>query len=914
MKKYFTVFLLVIIHFQLLSQSKDSVYYKNLVNHSDGSLCEHKAPFVSFTVYLNNDQDRILLENAPRWDPTGLPNIEGNGTFGVELANFIDPGVNINDSVFIKFTCGETGQQEVLKARIDAIPWFTFPQILKLKAVNLPQRPQNIGIVSDTINNIVNLSWDDIPNCTYAVYRRNLTDTLPGGKARMMFTKAADNLTSHAFTDHISTGEKFAYIIFSINAEGVQGMHSDEAGMNTGRIENVYTESRPTTVKLAWQALNDADIAGYNIYRRSEGGTYSVPAAYSGKDSFYIDSKLSLNTKYYYKIKARNISGEETAISDEAEAITLSSSNGFYKYANLKIGVVIYQETNRGNISDTDVNKIKKSLELGRLFYWRNSKLKLNVQFEYFVIKENKVFPNADDSWGSMMLTAGHLKELGVMNTQYDIIFRVTSAVSGYWSYGVQNLPLTGPDRKTGFSQVQWPVGTGVVYPGNAPDIHYGLVWVFVHEVQHAIDDLYRENGYPEMYHGDVPWEFPVACGEQFDFQAKMFRDFQAYQELKPEWGDIYEAADNDNDGVPDDDELVPLNEADLGSSTELTDTDGDGLTDKQEAYAGIFLSSDPANPDTDGDGIPDGRDIYPLLPLTTGISKFTPVIDGTIEEGWQLINNSVIYSSVEFVPALFMNYDKDSLYVAFKVNESCVPEISFDFQNDGWWWGSGNTTIRFNLNSGTITSVGSWDASTEVRNFSISEGGPGGMWDTDAAYQQKFQRRVVQPGSIYMKSTKAGNSYQLEFAIARNEYAGLTLADGSILGFNIYYNSIGGQSNQKAATFEQYDFAYVTLGGDPVAVTEEKEVPQSYFLYQNYPNPFNPSTTIRYRVPVKSFVKIDIYNVLGSLIETIVNEEKAPGSYEVKFNAENLTSGVYFYSLKTSSGYSLTQKMMVLK
>ncbi len=88
---------------------------------------------------------------------------------------------------------------------------------------------------------------------------------------------------------------------------------------------------------------------------------------------------------------------------------------------------------------------------------------------------------------------------------------------------------------------------------------------------------------------------------------------------------------------------------------------------------------------------------------------------------------------------------------------------------------------------------------------------------------------------------------------------------------------------------------------------------PQNFRLEQNYPNPFNPSTMIRYEIPERSFVTLKVFDVLGNLIATVVNEELPVGSYEVKFNAANLPSAVYFYRLQTDSFVS-SKKMLLLK
>lgn len=96
------------------------------------------------------------------------------------------------------------------------------------------------------------------------------------------------------------------------------------------------------------------------------------------------------------------------------------------------------------------------------------------------------------------------------------------------------------------------------------------------------------------------------------------------------------------------------------------------------------------------------------------------------------------------------------------------------------------------------------------------------------------------------------------------------------------------------------------------------KETPTNFQLYQNYPNPFNPTTTIKYEIPEESFVKIIIYDILGREIVTLVNKEQTTGRYEVSFNASNLSSGVYFYSLSVTSSNKINniqvRKMVLIK
>jgi Secretion system C-terminal sorting domain len=88
---------------------------------------------------------------------------------------------------------------------------------------------------------------------------------------------------------------------------------------------------------------------------------------------------------------------------------------------------------------------------------------------------------------------------------------------------------------------------------------------------------------------------------------------------------------------------------------------------------------------------------------------------------------------------------------------------------------------------------------------------------------------------------------------------------------------------------------------------------PLSFTLEQNYPNPFNPSTSIKYAIPEGGFVALDVYNLLGEKVASLVNGVQEAGRYEVNFDASNLASGIYVYSLKSGS-LNLVKKMILMK
>lgn len=95
--------------------------------------------------------------------------------------------------------------------------------------------------------------------------------------------------------------------------------------------------------------------------------------------------------------------------------------------------------------------------------------------------------------------------------------------------------------------------------------------------------------------------------------------------------------------------------------------------------------------------------------------------------------------------------------------------------------------------------------------------------------------------------------------------------------------------------------------------VLESQEVPETYALSQNYPNPFNPTTQIAYQIPEAGMVRLEVYDLLGRKVRTLVNEHKDTGTYSVTFNAADLASGMYVYTL-TSGAFTTSQKMFLIK
>lgn len=106
----------------------------------------------------------------------------------------------------------------------------------------------------------------------------------------------------------------------------------------------------------------------------------------------------------------------------------------------------------------------------------------------------------------------------------------------------------------------------------------------------------------------------------------------------------------------------------------------------------------------------------------------------------------------------------------------------------------------------------------------------------------------------------------------------------------------------------------------NPIGIRNiNSEVPEQFYLYQNYPNPFNPVTIIRFQIPDSRLTTLKIYDIRGREVATLVNEKLNPGTHIVEWNASNLPSGVYFYTINASQigdtrQFSSSRKMLLIK
>lgn len=259
---------------------------------------------------------------------------------------------------------------------------------------------------------------------------------------------------------------------------------------------------------------------------------------------------------------------------------------------------------------------------------------------------------------------------------------------------------------------------------------------------------------------------------------------------------------------------------------------------------------------------------LYSLIKKTTDGGK-----------NWETINNNLVFSSENVRRLEISEYNPDILYcgqMQFWNNEGDDLWLLATTTNGGDSWTRIDSTLREIDSTGSVNGI-LLDKNIEGRFF------------------------VSYTGGLYLTEDN-GKHFQ-------NVYSG---GAGRIWSDNknppnIYFNSDRGLLRILDT---------LTVGMKNI----ENDLPSNFNLEQNYPNPFNPSTVINYSIPKSGFVTVKVFDVLGKVVSVLVDEEKAVGNYSVKFSANNLPSGVYFYRIKAvpSSGsgqvFMETKKLILLK
>ncbi len=211
------------------------------------------------------------------------------------------------------------------------------------------------------------------------------------------------------------------------------------------------------------------------------------------------------------------------------------------------------------------------------------------------------------------------------------------------------------------------------------------------------------------------------------------------------------------------------------------------------------------------------------------------------------------------------------------------------------------NTTLNniffVDNNTGYISSSAGIFKTTNAGGSWIQLPAPAGGYN-NVQFRGSYGYAIAGDGKI-IKSINAGASWIIQPTVTANPL------------YALYFNTdnyvyVGGILGTMLKTMPTELLMTPVTGNN-------SEIPKSFYVSQNYPNPFNPSTTIKFGLSKQSSVNITIYDIAGRKVEELLRNEMNAGTYEVKWNASNYSSGVYFYSI-TTADFRETKKMLLVK
>ena len=174
-------------------------------------------------------------------------------------------------------------------------------------------------------------------------------------------------------------------------------------------------------------------------------------------------------------------------------------------------------------------------------------------------------------------------------------------------------------------------------------------------------------------------------------------------------------------------------------------------------------------------------------------------------------------------------------------------------------------------------------------------------VYDSAAANIKAYKNGVLAVTSNQTLNITTGTGFKV------GGYSTSPTILGKMDEFRLYRRAL--DAAEVLATFNQ-NFPECILVGINNTNTQ---IPNTYTLKQNYPNPFNPVTTINFSIPKAGLTKLIVFDMLGREVQTLVNSDLAAGNYDINFNAINMASGTYFYTL-TSGDFTATKKMVIIK
>jgi hypothetical protein len=209
---------------------------------------------------------------------------------------------------------------------------------------------------------------------------------------------------------------------------------------------------------------------------------------------------------------------------------------------------------------------------------------------------------------------------------------------------------------------------------------------------------------------------------------------------------------------------------------------------------------------------------------------------------------------------------------------------------------------VHINVN-GNITGV-----ELLVKRYAQSGGMPFQNTVTVSGLVLNDNNEAVSDAVVYVQS--GSNYYAHGVTNSKGEYKINNVPTGDYI---LVAHKVGSESDYKNVTITEKGMNNLVFNVTPKQHLSVTTDPFDFKLSQNYPNPFNPNTVISYSVPKDGFVTLKVFNTVGQQVAELISTNQNAGTYNVEFNAQNLSSGVYYYRLETN-GFVDTKKMILVK